>query len=61
MLLSRQNELGLGGVHGLNHGSGGKNSAYNEGDPSSIPGLGRTPGDGLMAHTIKNLPAMRET
>ena len=27
-------------------GSYGKASAYNEGDPGSIPGLGRSPGDG---------------
>ena len=31
----------------LNHGgSGGKESAYNAGDPCSIPGLGRSPGEG---------------
>ena len=27
-------------------GSGGKVSAYNAGDPGSIPGLGRPPGEG---------------
>ena len=27
-------------------GSDGKASAYNAGDPGSIPGLGRSPGDG---------------
>ena len=27
-------------------GSDGKASAYNAGDPSSIPGLGRSPGEG---------------
>ena len=27
-------------------GSDGKTSAYNEGDPGSIPGLGRSPGEG---------------
>ena len=27
-------------------GSGGKASACNEGDPGSIPGLGRSPGEG---------------
>ena len=26
-------------------GSNGKASAYNEGDPGSIPGLGRSPGE----------------
>ena len=49
-----------------------KESAYNAGDPSSIPGYGRSAGDGisyplqysgasLVAQLIKNLPAMRET
>ena len=27
-------------------GSNGKASAYNEGDPGSIPGLGKSPGEG---------------
>ena len=27
-------------------GSDGKASAYNEGDPGSVPGLGRSPGEG---------------
>ena len=50
----------------------GKESAYNVGDPGSIPGSGRSPGDGigypllyswasLMAQLIKNLPAVQET
>ena len=49
-----------------------KKSACNAGDPSSIPVLGRSPGEGmgyphqyswasLMAHWVKNLPAVRET
>ena len=49
----------------------GKESACNAGDPSSIPELGRSPGEGighphqcswasLVAQTVKNLPAMRE-
>ena len=53
-------------------GSAGKESAYNAGDPSLIPGLGRSPGEGidyplqyswasLVAQLVKNLPAMRET
>ena len=53
-------------------GSAGKESACNAGDPSSIPGSGRSPGEGtayplqyswasLVAQTIKNVPAMRET
>ena len=50
----------------------GKESAYNAWDPSSIPGLGRSTGEGigyplqyswasLVAQLVKNLPAMRET
>ena len=49
MLLSRQNKLGLGGVHGLNHGSGGKKSACSEGvtgDTGSKSGSGRSPEGG---------------
>ena len=48
----------------------GKESAYNAGDPSSIPGSGRSAGEGigyplqyswasLVAQLVKNLPAMR--
>ena len=51
--------------------SAGKESAYNAGDPSSIPGWGRSPGEGigyplqyswasLVAQLVKNSPAMRE-
>ena len=50
----------------------GKESACNAGDPDSIPGLGRSPGEGigyplwcsgasLVAKLVKSLPAMRET
>ena len=50
----------------------GKESACNAGDPSSIPGSGRSPGEGigyslqyswasLVAQLVKNLPAMQET
>ena len=50
----------------------GKESACNAGDPSSIPGLGRSSGEGigyplqyseasLVAWLVKNPPAMRET
>src|SRR5574338_514941 len=50
----------------------GKESSCNAGDPGSIPGLGRSPGEGvgypleyswasLVAQFVKNLPAMRET
>ena len=49
----------------------GKESACNAGDPGSVPGSGRSPGEGisyplqyswasLVAQLIKNLPAMRE-
>ena len=50
----------------------GKKSACNAGDPGSIPGLGRSAGEGigyplqyswasLVAQLVKNLPAMWET
>ena len=50
-------------------GSPGKESACNAGDPGSIPGLGRSAGEGicyplqcswasLVAQLVKNLPAM---
>ena len=51
----------------------GKESACNAGDPGSIPGVGRSPGEGigyplqyswasLVAQLVKkNLPAMQET
>ena len=49
-----------------------KESACNAGDPCSIPGLGRAPGEGtgyalqyswasLVAQMVKNLPALWET
>ena len=52
--------------------SASKESACGAGDPGSIPGLGRSPGEGigyplhyslasLMAQPVKNLPAMWET
>ena len=53
--------------------SAGKESACNAGDPSSIPGLGRSPGEGigypppkyswvsLVAQTVMNPPIMQET
>ena len=54
------------------HSSVGKESACNAGDTGLIPGLGRSPGEGigcplwyswalLVAQLVKNLPAMRET
>ena len=50
----------------------GKESACNAGDPGSIPGLGRFPGEGigyplqypwayLLAQVVKNSPALQET
>ena len=59
-------------VKGFPDSSVGKESACNEGDPSSIPGLGRSTGEGLgyplqyswtslVAQLVKNWPAMRET
>ena len=57
---------------GFPHSSAGKESACNAGDPSLIPGLGRSTGEGigyplqyswasLVAQLVKNPPAMRET
>ena len=54
------------------HSSVGKESACNAGDPDSIPGWGRSSGEGigyplqysrasLVAQLVKNPPAMRET
>ena len=34
------------GVKDFPGGSGGKGSAYNAGDPGSVPGSGRSPGEG---------------
>ena len=59
-------------IQGFPDSSIGKESACNEGDPSSIPGSGRSTGEGigyplqyswasLMAQVVKNLPAMWET
>ena len=58
--------------HGFPDNSAGKESACNAGDPSSIPGSGRSPEEGigyplqyswasLVAQLVKNLPAMQET
>ena len=57
---------------GFPDSSVGKESAWNAGDSSSIPGLGRSPGEGigyppqyslasLVAQLVKNLPAVQET
>ena len=57
---------------GLSGSSAGKISTCNAGDPSSVPGLGRSVGEGigsplqyswafLLAQLVTNLPAMWET
>ena len=56
---------------GFPDSSVGKESACNTGDPGSIPGSGRSPGEGigyplkyswasLVAQLVKNSPAMQE-
>ena len=58
--------------NGFPDSSVGKGSACNAGDTGSIPGLGRSAGEGigypfqyswasLVAQLVKNLPTMRET
>ena len=55
---------------GFPDSSVGKESACNAGDPGSIPGSGRSPGEGigyplqyssLVAQMVKNLPTVWET
>ena len=57
---------------GFPDSSVGKESAHNAGDPGSIPGSGRSTGEGigyplqyswasLVAQLVKNLPTMQET
>ena len=57
---------------GFPHSSVGKESVRNTGDPGSIPGSGRSAGEGigyslqyfgafLVAQLVKNPPAMQET
>ena len=57
---------------GFSGSSAGKEPACNAGDPSSIPGSGRSAGEGigyplqyswssLVAQLVKNLPAVLET
>ena len=57
---------------GFPNSSVGKEPTCNAGDPSSIPGLGRSAGEGtgyplhcswasLVAQLVKNLPALHET
>ena len=40
-------ELNIIKAMGFSGSSGGKESACNAGDPGSIPGLGRSPGEGI--------------
>ena len=58
-------------IWGFILGSDGKAPAYNAGDPGSIPGSGRSPGEGigyplqyswasLVAQLVKNPPVMGE-
>ena len=58
--------------YGFPDSSAGKESPQNAGDPSLVPGSGRSAGEGigyplqyswasLVAQLVKNLPAMRET
>ena len=58
-------------MRGFPSSSAAKESACNAGDPSSIPGLGSSPGEGigypfqyswayLVAQMVKNLPVMQE-
>ena len=57
---------------GFRHSSVGKESACNAGDPGSIPGSGKSAGEGIgyplkyswaspVAQLVKNAPAMQET
>ena len=57
---------------GFPDSSVGKESTCNAGDPGSIPGLGKSPGEGigyplqfswasLVGEMVKNLPAMLDT
>ena len=59
-------------MQGFPGGSAGKESACNAGDPGSIPGSGRSPGEGigyplqypwasLVAQLVMNPPAIQET
>ena len=59
-------------TRGFPASSADKESACNAGDPGSIPGSGRSAGEGigypiqyswvsLVAQLVKNLPAVRET
>ena len=71
-VFSNESPLRIRWPKGFPGSSAGKESACNEGDPGSIPGSGRSPGEGigyplqyswvsLVAQLVKNLPAMQET
>ena len=62
----------FGIAQGFPDGSAGQESTCSTGDPGSIPGLGRSTGEGigyplqycwasLVVQLVKNLPAMQET
>ena len=68
----RGGNVGQGPTQGFPGSSADKESTCNAGDPGSIPGSERSPGEGvsyllqyswapLVAQPVKNLPAMRET
>ena len=67
----KKNEIPRSKSKGFPGSSVGKESTCNAGDPGSIPGLGRSPGEGigypfqyswasLVIQMVKNLPAMWE-
>ena len=68
----KENEIPRSKSKGFPGSSAGKESTCNVGDLSSVPGLGRSPGEGigypfqyswasLVAQLVKNPPAMRKT
>ena len=69
---NKQFRIGQSEQWGVPDSSVGKESACDAGDPGLIPGSGRSAGEGigyplqyswtsLVAHLVKNPPAMRET
>ena len=65
------NNPGIKWIRGFPGSSAGKESACNAGDPGSLPGSGRSPGEGigyplqyswasLVAQMVKILPAVME-
>ena len=70
--MQKKNWTKFNQIKGFPHISVGKESACNAGDPGSIPGSGRSSGEGigyplqyawasLVTQLVKNPPAMRET